>query len=726
MRQKKKWGLCCIILLITVAFATGCYGKKSKSQEAVQTCEFLSEQTAEIEKGYLDENGYIQSDDMKALLEEVSSSAEVLFAEGKITDYAYKAGDTCVYMKIDDWLGFVYIPPLADTLSGSNDGKVEVCTIEPYSTEFGTERALLGSAVFFNKNPKLTAELLQKNFSEKCNYEKSYIDDEISIEMFLDLPKQSIILWEGHGGYNEEVGSFLGLGKRKLDAETLDVYNILVGSDALLVAQNGQYCVTSKFFEQMVAEDAYEGNLFYLNACSSLQDERLAKSLSDKGARCIVGNTQFIWTPYASSMMYRFFEGMTKQSDEGVYYRISEALNYAKQKEGKVDPINGGAVEAIFKDDFTFPDMLSGKMAPEKKEKVSTVEFEHILNEGEEYAIITGLDDSNQEVWTVTTEKYPQIKLTSIEEIGAYDDRYYYNEGGTVKALDMSDGTLLWQNSDFGGASIHSIIDDTGMLYLCGYYGPDFFAVNLEGSTLCRIESFDENYYWPCNIEKKENSIEVTLEGGTEGNLNDSVFSVSLVDYSYSMVHKNDNDMMELSAAQLKYVQEQLGVPMDLEVETTQGEPVYWEAGACWTIYVSIYQQNSIIAAANVNPENSELVKDIYQYNSTEIETSAVINETWLQEDVTDPLMFEFYEDGSVFYMPTVSREAEYTTKYKIEDDILTIDLVEIGATGVVPVSYKITYQDSKVYLELIDIDDDVDISRLYGWESIIPGWYVR
>lgn len=107
----------------------------------------------------------------------------------------------------------------------------------------------------------------------------------------------------------EEVGSFLGLGKRKLDAETLDAYNTLVGSDALLVAQNGQYCVTSEFFEQMVAEDAYEGNLFYLNACSSLQDERLAKSLSDKGARCIVGNTQFIWTPYASSMMYSFFDG---------------------------------------------------------------------------------------------------------------------------------------------------------------------------------------------------------------------------------------------------------------------------------------------------------------------------------------------------------------------------------------------------------------------------------
>ena len=139
-----------------------------------------------------------------------------------------------------------------------------------------------------------------------------------------------------------------------------------------------------------------------------------------------------------------------------------------------------------------------------------------------------------------------------------------------------------------------------------------------------------------------------------------------------------------------------------------------------------------MIAAANVNSKTAELVKDIWQYtpNENTWETAVGISETWIQEDVNDPLMFKFQEDGNVFYMPTVSREVEYTTKYTIENDILTVQLVEIGATGVVPVSYKLTYDNSngnaRVRLELIEPEDDVDLSHLYGWESIIPGWYSR
>ena len=70
--------------------------------------------------------------------------------------------------------------------------------------------------------------------------------------MLLDFPKRSVVMWEGHGGYNERVGSILGLGNQKLDEQTLDVYDIFVGQDALLIAQDGQYCVTSAFFEKVV------------------------------------------------------------------------------------------------------------------------------------------------------------------------------------------------------------------------------------------------------------------------------------------------------------------------------------------------------------------------------------------------------------------------------------------------------------------------------------------
>ncbi len=353
------------------------------------------------------------------------------------------------------------------------------------------------------------------------------------------------------------------------------------------------------------------------------------------------------------------------------------------------------------------------------------------MEAGNEYAVITGLDESGQELWTYTTEKYSRTELDRVEEIGIFNNKYYYNESGMIVALDMAAGTVLWKNSDFGGASVHSIIDENGNIYICGYYGPDFYAVDTEGNSLCRIETFDEAYYWVCSIRKKENTVEVTMEGGPEGYSDERTFCVNLGDYSYAAVSETEN-AAALSDEQLKRVCEQLGIPKELNVEISQESPVYWKAGECWTIYVTVYYDGAMIAAANVNSKTDELVKDIWQYtpNENTSETAVGISETWIQEDVNDPLMFKFQEDGNVFYMPTVSREVEYTTKYTIENDILTVQLVEIGATGVVPVSYKLTYDNSngnaRVRLELIEPEDDVDLSRLYGWESIIPGWYSR
>ena len=68
------------------------------------------------------------------------------------------------------------------------------------------------------------------------------------------------------------------------------------------------------------------------------------------------------------------------------------------------------------------------------------------------------------------------------------------------------------------------------------------------------------------------------------------------------------------------------------------------QSGECWTIYVTVYHAGAMVAAANVNLDTAEPVKDIWQYTSAEsISGTAVgIGETWIQEDVNDPLMFEF------------------------------------------------------------------------------------
>ena len=54
----------------------------------------------------------------------------------------------------------------------------------------------------------------------------------------------------------------------------------------------------------------------------------------------------------------------------------------------------------------------------------------------------------------------------------------------------------MWENNEFGGASICSTIDNNGTIYMSGYYGPSFFAVDKDGATLVKIdEMYKEKLY---------------------------------------------------------------------------------------------------------------------------------------------------------------------------------------------------------------------------------------
>ena len=81
---------------------------------------------------------------------------------------------------------------------------------------------------------------------------------------------------------------------------------------------------------------------------------------------------------------------------------------------------------------------------------------------------------------------YDRTELEQISEIGIYDDRFYYSEGGKIVSLALNDGSVMWENNEFGGASICSTIDNNGTIYVSGYYGPSFFAVDKDGATLAK------------------------------------------------------------------------------------------------------------------------------------------------------------------------------------------------------------------------------------------------
>lgn len=168
---------------------------------------------------------------------------------------------------------------------------------------------------------------------------------------------------------------------------------------------------------------------------------------------------------------------------------------------------------------------------------VVSVDFQRQYENGMERGVITGLDSQGNPVWVYETEAYGQTELDRVSEIGILDSRYYFVEGGTVKTLDLGDGTVCWENKEFGGASPAYVFGDEKELYLCGYYGPDFFAVDFMGNSLVRVEEFESGSAWPYEMEYDGDSVTVYMDQPVSEEI--AGYRVSLEDlYSYEPVYR--------------------------------------------------------------------------------------------------------------------------------------------------------------------------------------------
>ena len=159
-----------------------------------------------------------------------------------------------------------------------------------------------------------------------------------------------------------------------------------------------------------------------------------------------------------------------------------------------------------------------------------------------EYAQITGVGESGEILWDYTTDQYESAQMYQTSEIGRTADRYYFCENGTVVALDPNTGEVLWKNADFDGAPAQDqscLIDENGTVYLCGYLGPDFYAVDADGNTIFRTSTFSEDYWWPYALEKQGDQMAITFEMSSEGSESENgyILYVDLNDFTWSAEH---------------------------------------------------------------------------------------------------------------------------------------------------------------------------------------------
>lgn len=146
------------------------------------------------------------------------------------------------------------------------------------------------------------------------------------------------------------------------------------------------------------------------------------------------------------------------------------------------------------------------------QELVTEVTFDIQLQNEEEYAVLTGLTDRGEVVWSYETEHYQIAQLYTVGDIGLYNDMYYYVESGSVITINPQNGEQIWKNDDFRGSISGHDFDEKGTLYICGYFGPDLTAIDVEGNTVYRQEELNEDYYWPYKMTYEPGYIFITYE----------------------------------------------------------------------------------------------------------------------------------------------------------------------------------------------------------------------
>lgn len=133
--------------------------------------------------------------------------------------------------------------------------------------------------------------------------------------------------------------------------------------------------------------------------------------------------------------------------------------------------------------------------------KVVDVKFEeHTPNtdktlEQQMYAKIYGVDAQGNAVWTYTTQKSVFAQYIAVSQIGIRDQRYYFNDDGTITALNLQTGDVIWTNPDFARCRCvaSAAFDANGNLYLVTCEGIGLYVIGKNGETIKYLD-LDDGY----------------------------------------------------------------------------------------------------------------------------------------------------------------------------------------------------------------------------------------
>ena len=200
-----------------------------------------------------------------------------------------------------------------------------------------------------------------------------------------------------------------------------------------------------------------------------------------------------------------FEHDRTENTDSGVpetEYTISQgAYINDSEEEGKTEEVATSQEPSM-------------ENTTDTESKSETISFERKFSESDyESATISGITADGKVVWQYLTGEYPVSQLYEVEEIGLYNDLYYFCENGTIIALAPRNGEIVWKNEEFRGAGVCYDFDEQGNLYIAGYFGPELMMVDTNGRTIDSYHMLDDKkFYWPYKLDYSQEYVFITYE----------------------------------------------------------------------------------------------------------------------------------------------------------------------------------------------------------------------
>lgn len=306
-------------------------GTEEDAQVYVDQVETVSADISSAEKKVNKKVGKATPENSYEYLSEMGTYFEKLKSKGSVT--SYEVDDSSIIAELPSGVEFYYAPEMEGYDAGTSSSTLQIGTYQPCKAGYGEN---------LSRNMEMIDEgaaLIDNEYSTyEFNQSSNYDDDKVSPEAITSSALYNVILWHGHGNYNEKYGSILVTGIKCSSVSNVAKYYEAFKSKSLLFTLSGSAIMTRLFIDNYIADGTYANTVIYLGTCLSGKDERLANSFIDKGASAVIVNNESIYTVYNTAMIKAFSEGLTQKYDNGGHYNVYDALNYAFDVNGSSDP----------------------------------------------------------------------------------------------------------------------------------------------------------------------------------------------------------------------------------------------------------------------------------------------------------------------------------------------------------------------------------------------------